>query len=422
MSGLRETRASRDLSHLGVHQLQLPNGVGRANRSRSRSPVIPGHHSPAFFSSASASRDDGSFEDAQDGSASSMPLANEPGPDASMEEIRQYAAAMRAQAQQFSASLDTTARLLETALTAGNNRSGDRKKRPELPAWDSANIEAWIRRTNAAYVRAGISKPEDKFAFLENVIPVDLHPTINAYFSGPATEPAWAEFITFLRQRFGRTKEQRIQTAIDGVRRNNRLPKDLAASIVELTENVTLEDIRKKHFLNEMPREVRNNLMERSNDMSMEELAETAEKYFNRDGSLRIHSNSNPGSINEVAPPNHQSQRTRSTSAPADDLFGYSSPYQDANPDASTAGVNAVHGRHAGNRGGTSNNLRRPNGNNRGQHNATPSSGSSGRKNPSFCRFHNKYGETAYKCEQPCSFTPKAASQAPGNDRGGRRR
>ena len=414
MSGARDTRASRDLSHLGLHQLQLPNGVGRANRSRSRSPVIPGHHSPAFFSSASASRDDGSFEDAQEESAS-MPLANEPGPDASMEEIRQYAAAMRAQAQQFSASLDTTARLLETALTSSNNR--DRTKRPELPAWDSANIEAWIRRTNAAYIRAGISKPEDKFAFLENIIPVDLHPTINAFFSGPATEQAWTEFLAFLRQRFGRTKEQRIQTAIDGVRRNNRLPKDLAASIVELTEDVTLDDIRKTHFLNEMPREVRNNLLERSNEMSLEQLAETAENYFNRDGSLRILSNSNQGNINEVAPSN-QHYRDASTG-------GYTMPYHDANPEPSAANINAVNGRHANSRSGPSANPRRSNdnGNNRrGQHNTVPASGPSGTKNPNFCRFHNKFGEAAYKCEDPCSFTPKATSKPPGNDRGGRRR
>ena len=415
MSGARETRATRDFSHLGVHQLQLPGGLGRANRSRSRSPVVPGHHPSSFFASASASRDEGSFEDAREEPASNMPLANEPGPDASMEEIRQYAAAMRAQAQQFSASLDTTARLLETALTASNNRS--HKKRPELPAWDSANIEAWIRRTNAAYVRAEISKPEDKFAFLENVIPVDLHPTINAYFSGPATEQAWKEFLEFLRQRFGHTKEQRVQTAIDGVQRNNRLPKDLAASIIELTEGVTLEDIRKTHFLNEMPRDVRNNLMERRDEMSLEQLAETAEKYFNRDGSLRIRSNSNQANVNEVAPSNQQSHLPHDAVA-----GGYSAPYQDADSEPST--VNAVNGRHAGARGGPSANPRRPSYGNsrRGQHSAAQTSGPSSTKNPNVCRFHNKYGEAAYKCEQPCSFAPKSRSQASGNDRGGRRR
>ena len=54
------------------------------------------------------------------------------------------------------------------------------KKKPDLPAFDSKNVLIWIRRVEAAYLRAGVVEPKDKFAWLESMFQVKLDPQIDA--------------------------------------------------------------------------------------------------------------------------------------------------------------------------------------------------------------------------------------------------
>ena len=209
-----------------------------------------------------------------------------PGPNASNEELRRFALQMQEQARQFSTALETTSQLLAAATT--NNGANTRKRKPELPSWDPKNIESWIRRVRAAYTRVGIEDPSDKFAFLENIIPVDTHPSINAYFNGAATPDNWEAFLAFIQKRYGRTKEQQVTTAIEGIRRDGRLPSDLLALLTDQTGKVTMDDILKEHLMREMPPSVRLALAERIKDLTPLEAAAAADKYFNRDGRLLV--------------------------------------------------------------------------------------------------------------------------------------
>ena len=59
-----------------------------------------------------------------------------------------------------------------TAALAAYRAEGGQRKRPELPDFDPANIEIWIKRIESAYIRSNINKPADKFAFLEPKFPV----------------------------------------------------------------------------------------------------------------------------------------------------------------------------------------------------------------------------------------------------------
>ena len=47
--------------------------------------------------------------------------------------------------------------------------SASPKKKPELPPFDSKNVLIWIRRVEAAYQRAGIVEPKDKFSWMESI-------------------------------------------------------------------------------------------------------------------------------------------------------------------------------------------------------------------------------------------------------------
>ena len=219
MSEQRTSRSTRDLSTTPIDRLQLPwPGSGRGRGSRSPSPVpqvgngpLPASNRfdyppPTTASTApSTSLEDAEerFVDAPSSLSTSTAMAGlvqPPGEGASMEEVKRYAETLREQALAFSNSLATTTQLLSQALT--NNTPRVSKKKPELPPFDQKHIEAWIRRTEAAFTRVEITAPKDKFAHLEAIIAVDLHPSINKYFSGPATEAQYNEFIEFFYSDF----------------------------------------------------------------------------------------------------------------------------------------------------------------------------------------------------------------------------
>ena len=274
---------------------------------------------------------------------------------------RQQAAATRQQFQHLANTLQTTSVLLENALTGNNN-----KRRPELPTWDPKNTEAWIRRTNNAFTRAGINTAKEKFAFLESVMPVELHPTINTYFSGDPTEDNYAEMIDFVRQRYGRTREQQVHTAIRGVRRQGHLPSDLAATLEDQFGHATIEDVKKAHLLAALPETVRSRLTERVHDMTLPEIAKAADKYFHRDGTIRR--NAASATINAIPPDTHPKPKPREND--------FTPAFSDKDTERRQTGI---------------------------------------------CWYHGKFGSLAKTCQKPCTFRKTTSHTASGNERGGRR-
>ena len=441
MNEQRTSRSTRDLSTTPIDRLQLPrpgSGRGRGSRSPSPTPQVGSNgpfpvsncftYPPSATASAPSST---SLEDAEDRfvdapsgpstSAAMAGLIEPPGENASMDEVKRYAETLRQQALAFSNSLATTTQLLSQALT--NNTPRVSKRKPELPPFDQNHIEAWIRRTEAAFTRAEITAPKEKFAHLESVITVDLHPSINKYFSGPATQAEFDEFIKFLRERYGRTKQQKVKAAIEGVRRNGRNPEDLAALLDDHIGDVTIEDIKKSHFMAEMPQSVRNNLADKQDTLSFHELAKAAKAYFNQDGSLRA-SNNQVNSIN----PNGVTLPQTSIPTPSNPNASQASPnFTTAFEDhpAPHGDINAIN-----RRGSSNNNNRQPsrsrNTSNRGRGSTNRSSSrpsttrDASSQNPNWCWTHNKFGNEARNCKPPCSFANNNSSQS-GNSRGGRR-
>ena len=402
----RETRSSKDLSHLSFQQLQVPPR-GRGRGSRSPSPAA--HVGRAFFETPNSHPHQPETPDVFQGAPSTMDEIQEPGTVATLEEIRRYAAHMRQHASQLTTALATTSRLLETtsaaaeAATAAANASGAsnlRKRKPELPAWDPRNIESWVRRVKAAYQRGTITEPADKFAFLESIIPVDAHPRINKFFNDAATETNWIAFLAFLRERYGRTKEEQVEAAINGIPRDGRRPTDLMAEMDDQMGKITLDDIKKAHLMRQMPSFVRTSMCDRIKTLNSTQAAEAADAYFDRDGRPLVQPS--VAEINEV-------QET------------YTSPYDDA------AEVNAINGKKNNVRfrgrsqqrtftpAFTPNLHEQSSGNQRGAsgNNSAPSAPTVTKK-PGLCRNHAKFGEETKVCHAPCNYRA-------GNSNGGRR-
>ena len=448
MSSPRSTRSTSNFKDIPVQHLQLPTRIASgqsaspgilspsnpqgSGRGRGLSPRVsprPGTaQTPFTFNSVLLQSQQ--FEDASNSSTaeSSTPstmatLIPVPGPDASTDEIRKYAEQMREQALAFSQSLASTTQLLQQALVTNTNR-GVSSKKPELPPFDSKNIEPWIRRTENAFLRVGISDPKLKFAHLESVISVELHPTVNEYFNGDATQDNYDSLLKFLRDRYGRTLEQQVQSAIQGIRRNGRLPTDLVAAFDDQMGKVTLDDIKKEHLLNELPETIRTQLADRVTKLNYKELAVAADEYFDRDGTLRSNNYNSVNNINNNPP----SAAPPSTGRPSAQQPVYPSNFTTAFGEEYNADtdINAVNRPRNGGSSNTNNGHPRTPSNQRGNRagsrnrpqSRTRSSSRGPRQNPAWCWYHNKHGQEAKNCQQPCNFVSNGSQQ--GNARGGR--
>ena len=329
----------------------------------------------------------------------------------------------------FSASLTSTSKLLEASLN--NQAPKPNTRKPDLPPFDQKNIVSWIRRVENAFTRVGIATPKEKFAHLESVIAVDMHPTINELFNGPTTADNYNSLLTFLREKYGRTKDQKVQSAINGVRRNGRTPMDLAALIDEQIDDVMIEDVKKAHFIAEMPQSVRHSLSTQIDSLSFRELAKGAEVYFNRDGSLRA----TEPRVNAINSSTSSDQGGARSTSPlnSDPQPNFTAAFE---CDATTTGeINAVNNRGSnGNNFGSNNRSESRTRNtatrSRGSYNRSSSRPNSSSNNPngSFCWLHNKFGNEARYCKPPCNHPNANAMQQQqqqqppsGNARGGRR-
>ena len=117
-------------------------------------------------------------------------------------------------------------------------------------------MENWIKRVQNAYIRSNVVSSQNKFAFIERLFLTRDDKRINRFLWGTQTDDKWAAFLAYLRERYGRTKKQEVHALLNGVPRDGRRPSELVAHILELSENITIDDIRKEVLLKQMPKEL----------------------------------------------------------------------------------------------------------------------------------------------------------------------
>ena len=271
-----------------------------------------------------------------------------------------------------------------------------------------------------AYTRASITSPEDKFAFLEGKISVELNPKINEFFNGPATQDNWTALKNYLRKEYGRTRKQQASTLIDGVRRDGSRPSQLFAQIKDLSKDATVDDIRKELLLREMPATVRSALAEKIETMTGEEAAAAADHYFDKNGKF-LHdiqaSVSTPLSVNEV------------TTANRFDVF--TAPFADDDQ-----AINAIGRRFSQRPPGAQPRYAKQSGSNPQQHakmghtvknEVSKAAPRAVKANPNYpvqkgvnlCQAHFKFGDKARYCEASCSRFDE--NRYPGNGQAGQK-
>ena len=274
-------------------------------------------------------------------------------------------------------------------------------RKPDLPAFDTKHIEVWIQRVEAAYARASITVPKDKFAFLESKIDINLNPKLNAFLFGPPTEAAWRDFLKYLREEYGTTKRQQANALLNGIRRDGRRPSQFLAQVVEKTKDLTIDDIRKEVILRDLPPQVCHALAAHTKNSTAEEIAKLADDYFDREGQ---HLHAAPS-----APINNVDDAVAETDGEEEGINAVGSRFQKGKGKPQAGNFTPAFSSNPSSSGKTftSSNAQTPS-------NQRFQQSSNRHEAPPLCRYHTKWGDAAIKCEPGCvhfakhSKNPKA--------------
>ena len=327
----------------------------------------------------------------------------------------------------------TLQRIMTAAMQAANSNATAQVqslKKPELPQFDKANIEIWIKRVESAYARVRVTDPKLKFAHLESKFDVNADPIINNFlFETDATADTWTSFLEYLRARYGRTKKQEALSVINGTPREGRTPSQLVALMKERAGGVTLDDVLKEQLLKELPADVHRQIIDKVDDLSFEETGKLADKWFDKDGKPLL--SAAPSTIHSVSASESSSrQPTPSSNASAaastfdsNNLASFTAPFNDQDDDADINAVrfrqgqkqsfrvkNGSASRGNGNQNSGQNGSRgggqKSNSNNRPQNGGNGNSGSNSTQKK-VCPFHIKYGQEAERCLPWCMLYPQ---------------
>ena len=285
-------------------------------------------------------------------------------------------------------------------------------RKPELPPFDKNSIEKWIRRVESSYIRSGITLAREKFAFIEAKFPVDEDPAVDEFLFGPPTDENWEAFTSYLRQRYGKTKRQKVSAILEPIKMDGRTPSQYFAKLKQNYDDISLDDIVKEICVRQLPVDLQQTICKDTESMSAKDMMSFADKYYNPDGS-RLHKR--PATVNAIK----QQQPSPATTA-------FTQPFNNDEQVDDSIDVNAIRGRESqrprqnGNGfGGARSKSRGHYNNNGGGYNGRNNNNNNGQKNgnrqhdPSLCFYHNMYGDRARKCDFGCSKSKSGNGQSP---------
>ena len=298
-------------------------------------------------------------------------------------------------------------------------------RKPDLPPFDKHNIDSWIKRLESSYIRGGVVKPKDKFAFVETKFD-HSDSKINKFLYGTHNDDNWTKFLDYLRLIYGKTRKQEVQSILNGTPRDGRRPSNLIEAIRERAGETTIEDIFKELLMKEMPPSVRQLVAGKVKESTPEELAELCDVHFDQQGKLL--ESSNATSVNHVdnnsssRPPHQQQQQQPLNTSPFTSAFGVEEGDSEVNAVRFKSGqrqsfniANRSTSSSRG-RGSSSNSSSNNNYNNRSNSSSAQfASNSNNAHNKKVCSYHNNYGKDAERCEGTwCALNSKTSKPPKG--------
>ena len=304
-----------------------------------------------------------------------------------------------------------------TLTTTTASTSG--RKKPDMPAFDQQNVLIWIKRLTAAYDRANVVLPKDKFAYLESTFDISFNPIINDFlFNSNNSEDDWNQFIAYMKMEYGPTRRQKARKLIGELPRNGMKPSQYMAQMEEEVRDVTLDDVKKEHLLKSIPPRIREILGKAVETKTAKEVAKLADDYFDNQGRPL------EKSATTISHVDKQQQPTAATTSSS-----FTPAFDDDDTDINYVKKPSFKGRQRSqSRPRFSNNGRQSSSASSASTTSSTAAASSSRqqqKNNGLCRFHRLFGDNATKCISDCprhsSFVSQQPKKQQGNGWGSRR-
>ena len=81
---------------------------------------------------------------------------------------------------------------------------------------------------------------------------MNLNPKVNEFLCGESTDGTWDQFLEYLQDEYGKTKEQQVALFLKGIPRDGLRPTQHLAKIKDLIKDIQLNDLIKEMVLKDL--------------------------------------------------------------------------------------------------------------------------------------------------------------------------
>ncbi|XP_071504495.1 uncharacterized protein [Diadema antillarum] len=282
----------------------------------------------------------------------------------------------------------------------------------KLPPFWANDPQIWFAQAEAQFSTRGISKEETKYAYVIAALSPEVAQDVRDLIVNPPSANQYTKLKQTLIARMSESEQRRVKRLLTEEELGDRKPSQLLRRMEQLVGDQTLEKgILKQLFLQRLPQNVRLILASTSDALTLQELAELADRIVDAhvpgvntmtaSPPIIAPVSSSGGNSRGVTPPATLAQLTSELAevkrALIDLTFSVKKMQQRGRSRSrSTAGRGAkTPSQHNGQHGQQSQGANAA---------AAASSDQPGANTQQLCFYHYRFGANAHRCTQPCSY------------------
>lgn len=248
----------------------------------------------------------------------------------------------------------------------------------KLPPYWPNDPALWFTQVEAQFTTRGITADATKFAYVVGSLQPEVAQEVRDILLNPPTDDLYKTLKTAIVKRTSDSDQKRLHQLLTAEELGDRKPTQLYRRMQQLLGDSQLQpSIMKQLFLHRLPTNAQLILASTKDDLDTAALARLADKI------LAISPNQAPAptltAVSQPSAPSTELQELREL----------------VNSLATTVSNLQLDGsRHRG----------RPQSNSRSQHGSSRDRSYSPDNHTTVCWYHTKFGSSAKKCHQPCSF------------------
>ncbi|XP_065352590.1 uncharacterized protein LOC135947643 [Cloeon dipterum] len=258
---------------------------------------------------------------------------------------------------------------------AQNNAQGDGAVHRivcQLPSFWKDNPDYWFRNAESNFHIANITAPTTRYHYVVRSLDQAAVRELTDILDDDALRTNYEEFKKKVIARFSLTDEKKLRELLSTAELGDRTPSQLLRHLRSLAGANVPDKMMRTLWADKLPAAVQTCLAPHPT-MALEELTVIADSVF------------------DVVKMQRSSQVCAATSSPSDPIAELSRRLEVLETNQRSS---------------------RPQGQYRGnwRNRYDRSRSRNNRESDDYCYYHRRFKEQAYKCEKPCSYTPKAAS------------